>query len=122
MPKTITIPTGVLSALSFLSEILGEYNTFSEGMITWGGKDPYDIFCYLCWSGGAHYVGVVDGAEPKDGAKTDRYAMYTIFGYCRYQGIHHSLLGADLPALKNDNEAARNKDSMDAYRDAAGGG
>jgi hypothetical protein len=120
MPETTTIPSGgMLSTLSFLSEILGDYDTFSKGMIAWGGKDPEDFFCYLCWDDNTHYVEVVDGAEPRTDAKTGRNAVYTIFGYCRYQGIYHSLLGANLPSLKN--EAARNKDSMDAYRAAAGG-
>ena len=88
-------------------------------MIAWGGKDPEDFFCYLCWDDNTHYVEIVDGAEPRTDAKTGRNAVYTIFGYCRYQGIYHRLLGANLPSLKN--EAARNKDSMDAYRAAAGG-
>jgi hypothetical protein len=102
MSEITTIPRGVLSTLSFMSEILGVYDTFSEGMITWAGKDPGDgWFASLCWDDEARYVEIMDDAEPKVEAKTGHNAVYTILGYCRCQGIYCGLLGADLPSLRN---------------------
>ena len=88
MKDTITIPSGVLSTLSFMSEILGDYDTFSEGMITWFDKENGGWFASLCWDEAVRFV------EPIHNA------IYTILGYCRYQGISHKLLGATLPAFK----------------------
>ena len=100
MLDTITIPGGVLSTLSFMSEILGDYTTYHDGMITWSGKEGDCWFASLCWDEDARYVEIFDGIEPADHVKTGHNAMYTIFGYCRYQGIYHRLLGAKLPIFK----------------------
>jgi hypothetical protein len=114
MVETVTIPGGVLSTLSFMSEILGDYDTYSkcramDGMITWGGKRMFEeeecFFASLCWDGEARYVEIADGVEPADHVRTGRNAAYTIFGYCRYQGIYHRLLGAPLPIFKEWNDA-----------------
>jgi len=107
MVETVTIPGGVLSTLSFMSEILGDYDTFTEGMVTWFGEDPEDgRFASLCWNEDARYVEIADGVEPAAHVKTGRNAAYTIFGYCRYQGIYHRLLGATLPIFKEWNDEA----------------
>ena len=100
MVETVTIPTRVLSTLSFMSEILGDYDTYSDGMITWGGKHEECFFASLCWDGEAPYVEIMDGVEPRVASGKGSNMVYTIFGYCRYQGIYHRLLGATLPIFK----------------------
>ena len=98
--QTIEIPYGLLSPLSFMSEILGDYDTYSVGMITWSGAADISTFsenfAALLWNAEGVAVEIFDGVEPfKGGANT----IYTIFGYCRYHGIRHRLLGATLPDL-----------------------
>ena len=106
MLDIITIPSGVLSTLSFMSEILGDYTTYSDGMITWSGAEGDCWFASLCWDEDARYVEIADGIEPKAHVKTGHNAMYTIFGYCRYHGIYHRLLGANLPIFKEWTDVA----------------
>ena len=106
MLDIITIPSGVLSTLSFMSEILGDYTTYSDGMITWSGAEGDCWFASLCWDEEARYVEIADGIEPKAHVKTGHNAMYTIFGYCRYHGIYHRLLGANLPIFKEWTDVA----------------
>ena len=106
MLDIITIPSGVLSTLSFMSEILGDYTTYSDGMITWSGEEGDCWFASLCWDEDARYVEIADGIEPKAHVKTGHNAMYTIFGYCRYHGIYHRLLGANLPIFKEWTDVA----------------
>ena len=104
MCETTTIPSGVLSTLSFMSEILGDYTTYSDGMITWSGAEGDCWFASLCWDEDARYVEIADGIET--GEDTGHNAMYTIFGYCRYHGIYHRLLGANLPIFKEWTDVA----------------
>jgi len=112
MLDTTTIPSGVLSTLSFMSEILGDYTTYSArasasstgGMITWSGAEGDCWFASLCWDEDACYVEIADGIET--GEDTGHNAMYTIFGYCRYHGIYHRLLGANLPIFKEWTDVA----------------
>ena len=110
MVETVTIPGGVLSTLSFMSEILGDYDTYSDGMITWDGKsmfeEEYCFFACLRWDGEAHYVEIMDAVEPRVASGKGSNMVYTIFGYCRYQGIYHRLLGAPLPIFKEWNDEA----------------
>ena len=95
--QTIEIPYEAFAPLSFMSEILGAYDTYSYGMITWDGSES--IGCYfaaLLWNAEGVVVEITDGGEPfKGGANT----IYTLFGYCRYHGIRHRLLGATLPVV-----------------------
>ena len=107
MLKTTTIPEDwtlvpirLLSALSFMSEILGDYTTYSDGMITWWGEQSDCWFASLCWDKDTLYVEIADGVEPQAHVKIGHNAIYTIFGYCRYHGISHKLLGATLPVFK----------------------
>ena len=87
--QTIEIPGGILSTLSFMSEILGDYHTYSDGMITWTGATPRgDSFASLLWNDEGRTVEIFDGVEPIKGGE---YAIYTIIGYCRYQAIKHTI-------------------------------
>ena len=108
MVETVTIPTRVLSTLSFMSEILGDYDTYSDGMITWGGKHEECFFASLCWDGEAPYVEIMDGVEPRVASDKGANLIYTIFGYCRYHAILHQLIGADLPTCEHWNDAKTN--------------
>ena len=97
---TVTIPARVLSTLSFMSEILGDYDTYSDGMITWAANHEEQYFASLCWDADAPYVEIMDGVEPRVASDKGANLIYTIFGYCRYQGIYHRLLGATLPTCE----------------------
>ena len=101
----ITTPDGLLSTLSFVSEHLGDFNhltlhpcgtTPRKGTIAWNNKKG-EIFLFLHWDEKGVSVEIADGVEP-DG-RGDSNSMYTIIGYCRYQGIAHELVGASLPKL-----------------------
>ncbi len=97
----ITTPDGLLSTLSFVSEHLGDFTTYAEprqgnGTIAWNNKKG-EIFLFLHWDEKGVSVEIADGVEP-DG-RGDSNSVYTIIGYCRYQGIAHELVGASLPKL-----------------------
>jgi len=98
LAETIEIPAGLLATLSFVSEILGEYDTYMAGKITWSGvgQPMGSHFAAIFWSGKTITVEIADGVDPIKGGGN---AVYMLLGYCRYQGIRHRLSGAHLPAI-----------------------
>ena len=95
-PGQYLIPDTLLSTLSFISENLGEYTSYSPGMLAWHTKSG-DVFLFLTWDDDGILVQITDGVEP-DG-RGNSHSVYTIFGYCRYQGIAHELIGGSLPKV-----------------------
>jgi hypothetical protein len=114
MVENVTLPAGVLGTLSFMSEILGEYDTSSDGMVAWGGTSIFDddesncYFASLSWNGEAQYVEIWDGTVPRAGVKPGHNTVYTIFGYCRYHAIYHRLIGASLPIFREWDDGKTN--------------
>jgi|TARA_Y100000310_G_scaffold82868_1_gene79502 hypothetical protein len=104
MLETTAIDRGLLATLSFMSGVLGHYDTFSDSMVTWSGKGRDFWFAALCWDDDDLYVEIADGVDPKLNRLVARNAAYTIFGYCRYHGISHKLRGAILPAFKESKD------------------
>ena len=109
MVETVTIPAGVLDILSFMSEILGNYDVsrgdLADGTVAWGGTSGFDdehncYFASLSWDDEAPYVEIWDGTEPRAGVMSGLNTVYTIFGYCRYNAVRHRLIGASLPIFR----------------------
>jgi len=89
------IPDSLLTVVSFISGNLGEFTSYSSGVLAWYGKKA-DVFLFLFWDEKGISVQITDGVEPDGG---DSNSIYTILGYCRYQGIAHELIGATLPKI-----------------------